>query len=1010
LQLIPTFCATAEAVANLERALSAKPTLVWKKPAKARCQFSPEELKAGFQGLKSAEASGDWGSALKVAHQLLEGGVTWDPTLKGHLALAMVAAGAKFTECGPIFETARDSMEEYPLDYAPYLTIAILKFKIGLFGPALEMLRLASLCPGAPLQVIQKVENRMKFFAKKDNPFSNVAQTVVSQKLLIMQTIREMDLGIDWAAFDATINDLGHDRLRFRNELETNTDLQKAVVAALYVADGHGYLNFVSDLQDESPFTNVTVDDFEAITKFLDIDSICNLRTTCRFIHALSKDACSFQYAVATKYGLSHELIPPQRQGLIPSIINFVGDVASEYLRASKQSTVLDEEFWLEKTDRLWSIDPAPYPILSEPNTWIMFSILLRTSYLLGIDAVSGTTTMLDQLESRFSILEFIEVAWREFPSFTEPYIILSCLISIKGPRGHQYTLHAMEKGYFGASARDLTNSSANSFHALMASRGDWYDSPNTVVPFWEIETDSEQEEMESRKDKIVAHLTGLWHFSMPCMDPFKSAVTDCGVFTLSVVEDGEESEEQDSPKKTLKKVAKIEEKVKEADNMEEEVGEEEEEEEEEDEDDEDDQLEIILQGEGVSSLSPNAKVKVSAYFVQTTDASQTSMRLVMFSEDGTRIDIECTLAAHGRIAGATRVTREAKEEPLLERPENMGNLFTEEDGPTTTFAAWKDSRVKDFSPLNTEAAVQVTEIMKAAKEAEISKAVALHQAVEAEIMERYPDEQERSEAVEMAAGASDMLRMTLDGMHSLLSWSPSTATDVEHWISELSEMCGSPEQLAEAAQLAVTHAPLRGPGETEAAYNLRVDALQRFLYTLHVIRRGLTKQVLLRSDAHGSILLLEHVAGDPDEHVSNTIDASRVLDEHETRALYMRWSQILMLSHDSLPNNNSVVFEILDSLHNSIQSLHESIPQFEDDEDVPEEEEGTAPRGYTRILHQSPELRSSPKASKRSRRGGSGPSPATVRTLAIVGVAVAAISAGAYFLGRWFTNKKQTQ
>ena len=55
------------------------------------------------------------------------------------------------------------------------------------------------------------------------------------------------------------------------SELETNTDLQKAVVAALYVADGDGYLNFVSDLQDESPFTNVTVDDFEAITKFLDI-------------------------------------------------------------------------------------------------------------------------------------------------------------------------------------------------------------------------------------------------------------------------------------------------------------------------------------------------------------------------------------------------------------------------------------------------------------------------------------------------------------------------------------------------------------------------------------------------------------------------------------------------------------------------------------------------------------------------------------------------------------------
>jgi hypothetical protein len=745
-------------------------------------------------------------------------------------------------------------------------------------------------------------------------------------------------------------------------------DLQKAVVAALAIADA---TSFNSDPQEQSTIS---------------VEGTSN-----------ANDASSLQHAVASKYGIPHDQIPPQKgASTLPQLIDLVSEVAVEYLKASKASKELDEAMWLETTYRFIPFNSTPYSPVIDPKYWILAAALDSISYLLGIDLVLAKSAMLDQLESRFSVFEFLETAHREYPASMEHYLILSCLVSIKGPKGDEYTRYALEKGFVGAAISDFSNIHAQSFYALIATREDWVDSPTTVIPFWKIESGNSLIDTAIHKASIIAHLSGLWHFSAHWLDLFQAGFSERGVFRLTLVQDGQDTKSKkdasSSSQNSGKKGPKIE------------VLSDSEDDEMDLEDEDGEVIELTFQGEGFSSIPcPDAeeaasKLQATLYLRQVKGTADSVLRLVLYLPDGgIRLDVECTVNILGRICGAMLLGEERDAEaPGKNLPEDILESLFAQSEPGCTFVAWKDSRVSDINAPEAEA--EVTKIVNAVKKDIIPVASSKRQAIRDLIAERYPDPQERYAMIGSASEALSMLRATIGGMQSIWKWTPSTAQEVEHWMSELSQLCSTPEDIASAAQFKIASKPSRGASETEKEYQLRLDALQRFLFALHLIRRGITIRVLLRSDADNAVALVSRVVANNPQKV---IDAREALTHPESRAFYIKWSQSLMLTPDSVPykdiGHNAVLYEILDTINTSIPALHGDNEQNGSNDEEQEEDDESVPLGFSTGLKQ-----------KSNRKRSQSSSISTVTALAIAGAAIAVVSAGAYFLGRWFANKKQ--
>lgn len=159
---VRNYCSGVGELAALEKAIDGPLTEEWKKPARVRLQMPLEAIQRLVEEANKAFIGQNYDMAGVFYSQLLETGVDWNPVLKGRFALCLLTQGTSPEALITAWSFAKESLEQYPRDYAAFLAIAIGKFWTFQVDQAHQWLRLSKLCKNAPQALLSAIETRFK--------------------------------------------------------------------------------------------------------------------------------------------------------------------------------------------------------------------------------------------------------------------------------------------------------------------------------------------------------------------------------------------------------------------------------------------------------------------------------------------------------------------------------------------------------------------------------------------------------------------------------------------------------------------------------------------------------------------------------------------------------------------------------------------------------------------------------------------------------------------------------
>lgn len=161
-------------LAAFEKAIDGPLTEDWKKPARVRLQVPMENVEQLILEAETSFIDQSFETTGAYLLQLLEVGVTWNPVLKGRLALCTVVVNSSPDALLAAWAFAKESLEQYPRDYAAFLAMAIIKFWTLQFDQAHQWLRLSKLCKNAPEVLLKTIETRFKIMSTDTSTFQQL--------------------------------------------------------------------------------------------------------------------------------------------------------------------------------------------------------------------------------------------------------------------------------------------------------------------------------------------------------------------------------------------------------------------------------------------------------------------------------------------------------------------------------------------------------------------------------------------------------------------------------------------------------------------------------------------------------------------------------------------------------------------------------------------------------------------------------------------------------------------